>query len=85
MIRQLEALEIEYMQVENGQRLEIKVKDAVRMMNARSASFYWRVYAVNRFECLELLAPLITDHLVIASLSGHRVEWVSFATTKATC
>jgi sulfopyruvate decarboxylase subunit beta len=30
---------------------------------------------VNRFECLELLAPLITDHLVIASLSGQRVEW----------
>ena len=30
---------------------------------------------MNRFECLELLAPLITDHLVIASLSGQRVEW----------
>jgi sulfopyruvate decarboxylase subunit beta len=30
---------------------------------------------MNRFECLELLAPLITDQLVITSLSGQRVEW----------
>ena len=30
---------------------------------------------MNRFECFELLAPLITDQLVIASLSGQRVEW----------
>jgi sulfopyruvate decarboxylase TPP-binding subunit len=34
LIRQLEALDIEYLQVENGERLEMKVKDAVRMMNA---------------------------------------------------
>ncbi len=28
-----------------------------------------------RYECLEMLAPLITDQLVVASLSGQRVEW----------
>jgi len=28
-----------------------------------------------RHECLELLAPLITDHLVVTSQSGQRIEW----------
>ncbi len=28
-----------------------------------------------RYECLEFLAPLITDQLVVTSLSGQRVEW----------
>ena len=28
-----------------------------------------------RRECLEFLAPLITDQLVVTSLSGQRVEW----------
>ncbi|MFQ5850435.1 MAG: thiamine pyrophosphate-dependent enzyme [Candidatus Binatia bacterium] len=28
-----------------------------------------------RRECLELLAPLITDHLVVTSQSGQRIEW----------
>lgn len=30
---------------------------------------------MNRYECLEQLAPLITDQLVVTSLSGQRVEW----------
>lgn len=30
---------------------------------------------MQRFECLEQLAPLITNQLVITSLSGQRVEW----------
>jgi len=28
-----------------------------------------------RYECLELLAPLMTDHLVVTSQSGQRIEW----------
>jgi sulfopyruvate decarboxylase TPP-binding subunit len=34
LIRQLESLDIEYMQVENGAGVENKVKDAVRMMHS---------------------------------------------------
>lgn len=30
---------------------------------------------MNRYECLEQLAPLITDQLIVTSLSGQRVEW----------
>ncbi len=30
---------------------------------------------MKRLECFEFLAPLITDQLVIGSLSGQRVEW----------
>jgi len=30
---------------------------------------------MQRYECLEQLAPLITDQLVVTSLSGQRVEW----------
>src|SRR5438445_10934765 len=30
---------------------------------------------MRRSECFEFLAPLITDQLVIGSLSGQRVEW----------
>ena len=30
---------------------------------------------MQRFECLEQLAPLISDQLVVTSLSGQRVEW----------
>ena len=28
-----------------------------------------------RYECFEWLAPLLTDQLVVTSLSGQRVEW----------
>jgi thiamine pyrophosphate-dependent acetolactate synthase large subunit-like protein len=28
-----------------------------------------------RYECLEWMAPLITDQLIVTSLSGQRVEW----------
>ncbi|MGH7770322.1 MAG: thiamine pyrophosphate-dependent enzyme [Candidatus Binatia bacterium] len=28
-----------------------------------------------RYECLELIAPLMTDHLVVTSQSGQRIEW----------
>ena len=28
-----------------------------------------------RYECLELMAPLMTDHLVVTSQSGQRIEW----------
>jgi sulfopyruvate decarboxylase subunit beta len=34
-----------------------------------------RKQAMQRFDCLEQLAPLITDQLVVTSLSGQRVEW----------
>ena len=30
---------------------------------------------MQRFECLEQLAPLVTNQLVVTSLSGQRVEW----------
>ena len=30
---------------------------------------------MQRYECLEQLAPLITDQLIVTSLSGQRVEW----------
>ncbi len=30
---------------------------------------------MQRYQCLEQLAPLITDQLVVTSLSGQRVEW----------
>ncbi len=30
---------------------------------------------MKRYECFELLAPLITSQLVVGSLSGQRVEW----------
>jgi sulfopyruvate decarboxylase subunit beta len=30
---------------------------------------------MQRYECLEQLAPLISDQLVVTSLSGQRVEW----------
>ena len=30
---------------------------------------------MTRYECLEVLAPQITDQLVVTSLSGQRVEW----------
>jgi sulfopyruvate decarboxylase subunit beta len=30
---------------------------------------------MQRYECLEQLAPLITDQLVVTSLSGQRIEW----------
>ena len=28
-----------------------------------------------RYDCFEWLAPLMTDQLVVTSLSGQRVEW----------
>lgn len=28
-----------------------------------------------RYECLQLMAPLMTDHLVVTSQSGQRIEW----------
>ncbi len=34
---------------------------------------------MNRYECLQFLAPLMTDHLVITSLSGQRIEWSSLS------
>lgn len=30
---------------------------------------------MTRYECLQLLAPLMTDHLVVTSQSGQRIEW----------
>ena len=30
---------------------------------------------MNRYECFEFLVPLMTDQLVVGSLSGQRVEW----------
>lgn len=34
---------------------------------------------MNRYECLQFLVPLITDHLVVTSLSGQRIEWGSLS------
>jgi thiamine pyrophosphate-dependent acetolactate synthase large subunit-like protein len=34
---------------------------------------------MTRYECLELLAPLITDQLVVTSQSGQRIEWNSLS------
>jgi len=28
-----------------------------------------------RYDCLQLLAPLITDQVVVTSLSGQKIEW----------
>jgi sulfopyruvate decarboxylase subunit beta len=30
---------------------------------------------MNRYECLQFLVPLITDHLIVTSQSGQRIEW----------
>ncbi|MGH9857363.1 MAG: thiamine pyrophosphate-dependent enzyme [Acidobacteriota bacterium] len=30
---------------------------------------------MNRYDCFEFLVPLLTDQLIIGSLSGQRVEW----------
>lgn len=30
---------------------------------------------MQRYECLEQLAPLIADQIIVTSLSGQRVEW----------
>ncbi len=30
---------------------------------------------MTRYECLKLMAPLMTDHLVVTSQSGQRIEW----------
>src|SRR5690242_2787619 len=34
-----------------------------------------RLQSMIRYDCLKLLAPLITDHLVLTSQSGQRIEW----------
>lgn len=34
---------------------------------------------MNRYECLQVLVPLITDHLVVTSQSGQRIEWGSLS------
>jgi sulfopyruvate decarboxylase subunit beta len=34
---------------------------------------------MNRYECLQSLLPLITDHLIVTSQSGQRIEWGSLS------
>lgn len=34
---------------------------------------------MNRYECLQFLAPLITDQLIVTSQSGQRIEWGSLS------
>lgn len=34
---------------------------------------------MTRYECLQLLLPLISDHLVVTSQSGQRIEWSSLS------
>src|SRR5215208_644417 len=34
---------------------------------------------MNRYECLQRLLPLITDHLIVTSQSGQRIEWSSLS------
>ncbi|HWO43220.1 MAG TPA: thiamine pyrophosphate-dependent enzyme [Candidatus Eisenbacteria bacterium] len=30
---------------------------------------------MTRYECLQILAPLVTNHLIVTSQSGQRIEW----------
>jgi hypothetical protein len=39
---------------------------------------------MKRYECFEFLAPVIKDELVLGSLNGQRVEWVTCHAVKAT-
>ena len=32
-----------------------------------------------RYDCLELLAPRITNNLVVTSLSGQKIEWANLS------
>ena len=32
-----------------------------------------------RYDCLKLLAPRITDELVVTSLSGQKIEWANLS------
>ena len=34
---------------------------------------------MNRYECLQFLAPLVTDELIVTSQSGQRIEWGSLS------
>jgi thiamine pyrophosphate-dependent acetolactate synthase large subunit-like protein len=34
---------------------------------------------MTRYECLQVLMPLITDHLIVTSQSGQRIEWGSLS------
>lgn len=34
---------------------------------------------MNRYDCLQFLAPLITDQLIVTSQSGQRIEWASLS------
>lgn len=34
---------------------------------------------MTRYECFELLAPRVTDQLVVTSLSGQKIEWASLS------
>ena len=34
---------------------------------------------MNRYDCLQFLVPLITDHLILTSQSGQRIEWGSLS------
>ncbi len=34
---------------------------------------------MTRYECLQLLMPLIADHLIVTSQSGQRIEWGSLS------
>ncbi len=65
----LQGLGIEYKVLEDGEKLEIKISDAVRAANALRAPY------VIRHECLELLAKQVSDQLIVTSQSGQRIEW----------
>ena len=34
---------------------------------------------MNRYECLQSLLPLVSDHLIVTSQSGQRIEWASLS------
>jgi len=34
---------------------------------------------MNRYDCLQAMLPLITDHLIVTSQSGQRIEWGSLS------
>ena len=79
MIPTLEGLGLEYRVIENADNLERHIKDAQRVSDSMRAPaaliFSGGVRPMIRRDCLELIAPLMTDQLVLSSQSGQRIEW----------
>src|SRR5712692_582113 len=46
---------------------------------AGGAGLHGRIHRMNRYECLQVLVPLIADHLIVTTQSGQRIEWGSLS------